>query len=238
MKKLTALLLLALVTIPFFSSCSKDDDAPTKSVLATIIPFWSNPYGFAIQLDNNETMYPSNMRVNYQPKEDATRAIIQFSELGETVTGFTYNVDIYGIAELETKEIKKVTSQDASLPADGIKVVGAYIGGGYLNIEFEVNIDPYNKEQGHVVELIDNQTNGEPLYTTHYPLELRFKRAHSIMGERGTTVSNIACFRIGTYDLSSLGCQGYEIKFIGLDKNGNNDPESRMESVKITPANN
>lgn len=236
MKKLTALLLSALLIVPFLSSCSKDDDGPQMSVLATILPFWSE-YGFAVQMDNGETMYPGNLRIKYEVKDEAQRAIIQFSKINEPVNGFTYNADIYNIADIETKGINIVTSSDEVLGTDGIEIVEAYIGGGYLNIEFNVNIDPYAKDQNHIVELVDNQINGEPKYTTHYPLELRFRRAHSLQGESGRKVSNIVCFELGKHNLEQIGCSGYELKYYGLDNNGNNDPEgTQMKSVKITPS--
>ncbi|MBQ8645475.1 MAG: NigD-like N-terminal domain-containing protein [Bacteroidales bacterium] len=236
MKKLTALLLSALLVVPFISSCEKDDEGPQMSVLATVLPFW-NEAGFAIQMDNGETMYPGKVRVNYKVKDEAQRAIIQFSKINTPIEGFTYNADIYNIVDLDTKEIKVAKSSDEKLGSDGIEIVEAFIGGGYLNIEFKVNIDPYSKEQTHVVELVDNQINGEPKFSTHYPLELRFRRAHSLQGEKGQTVSNIACFYLGRHTLDRLNCQGYELKFMGLDNDGKEDPEgSHMQSVKITPA--
>lgn len=234
MKKLAKFLLLAVLALPLLASCNKEDE-PTKSVLATILPYW-NEVGFAIQLDNGESMYPAKVHVNYKAKEEAQRAIIFFSENSKPVAPFTYSVNIHGITELETKEIELASSSDDKLGEDGIEIVEAYIGGGYLNIEFKVNIDPYSKDQNHVISLVDNQINGEPKYTSHYPLELRFKRDHSVQDNRGVAVSNIACFYIGNYNLDRLDCEGYELKFLGLEDESNKDPEGvPMKSVKITP---
>lgn len=234
MKKLVKILLLVALVLPILSSCNKDD-APKKSVLATILPYW-NEVGFAIQMDNGETMYPSRVRINYKAKEEAQRAIILFSENSQPVAPFTYNVDIYGITELETKEIEYVTSPDEELSKNGIEIVDAYIGGGYLNIEYKVNIDPYSKNQSHIVSLVDNQIDGKPEYTTHFPLELRFKRDHSLQDGRGQTYTNIACFYIGNYSLKNLDCEGYEIKFFDLNSENEKDPESiQMKSVKVNP---
>ena len=83
-------------------------------------------------------------------------------------------------------------------------------------------------------EEIDNQIEGEPQYDGYYPLELRFKRDHSLMDGKGQTVSNLVCFYIGSYNIDRLGCNGYEIKFTGLDSETNKDPEGKpMKSIKI-----
>ncbi len=235
MRKLTKILLLAALVLPILASCSKEDDLPKKSVLATILPYW-NEVGFAIQMDNGETMYPRKVHVNYEPEDDAQRAIILFTENSESAAPFTYNVDIHGITEILTKDVEFIKSSDEELSNDGIEIVEAYIGGGYLNIEFKVMIDPYAKNQEHVVSLIDNQIDGEPEYTTHYPLELRFKRGHSLMDNRGQAVTDIACFYIGNYSLDRYDCQGYEIKFTGLEDESDKDPEGTdMKSVLVEP---
>lgn len=234
MKKLVKILLFAALVLPVLVSCNKDDE-PKKSVLGTILPYF-NEVGFAIQLDNGESMYPSRVHVNYQPKESAQRAIIYFTENNTPAAPFTYNVNIHGITEIETKEIELVSSSEEELSNDGIEIVEAYIGGGYINIEFKVNIDPYQKNQKHIVSLVDNQIGGEPKYDGYYPLELRFKRDHSLMDGKGQTVSNLVCFYIGSYNIDRLGCNGYEIKFTGLDSETNKDPEGKpMKSVKISP---
>lgn len=236
MKKFTAILLCAMLVVPFISSCSKDDEGPTKSVLATILPFWNN-VGFAIQVDDGSTMYPGKVRINYKAPDGAQRAIIHFSEINEPVQGFTYNIDIHNIQNLETKDIKVVTSSDEKLSGDGIEIVEAFVSGGYLNIEYKVSLDPYAKDQNHVIDLIDNMKDGEPVFTTHYPLELRFRRAHSLQGDRGETFNVIACFYLGKHSMSQLGCQGYELKYTGLGNN--DDPEgSEMLVYKVTPATN
>lgn len=235
MRKLTKILLLAAVALPLLVSCNKEDQ-PTKSALATILPYW-NEAGFTIMLDNGETMYPSRVMVDYKVKEEAQRAFILFTENSETVAPYTYNVDIHGITEIETRNIDLVTSSNENMGTDGIKVLNAYIGGGYLNIEFAVNVDPYSQNQKHVVTLVDNQIGGAPEYTSHYPLELRFKRDHKLEEGRGMTISSIACFRIGEYELGNLGCNGYELKFIGLENETGKDPDwTNMESVKVNVA--
>lgn len=235
MKKFTKILLMAALTVPFLISCSKDDNnGPTYSVLATILPYW-NDAGFAVQMDDEKTMFPGKVRFNYKPKEDAQRAIIAFSELNTPVQGFTINADIFSIHEIETKDIETALSEEDELGTDGIEVVEAYIGGGYLNIEFKVKVDPYDTDQKHVVSLVDNQIGGKPEYDTHYPLELRFKRAHALNEGRAQTVSNIACFYIGNYSLGSLGCEGYELKFKGIDGDADKDPDGKLNgSYKVS----
>ena len=108
MKKLVKILLFAALVLPVLVSCNKDDE-PKKSALGTILPYF-NEVGFAIQLDNGESMYPSRVHVNYQPKESAQRAIIYFTENNTPAAPFTYNVNIHGITEIETKEIELVSS--------------------------------------------------------------------------------------------------------------------------------
>ncbi len=229
MRKLAKFLLMVAIALPILASCNKED-GPRQSVLATIQPFW-NEAGFTILLDNGETMYPSRMMVNYKAPKEPTRAIILFSNDNPPVDSYTYSATIYGITDLETKEIDRASSSSDNLGKDGIKILNAFIGGGYINIEFAVNIDPYSQKQQHVISLVDNKIGGEPEYTTHYPLEFRFKRDHELEEGAGTTVSSIACFHIGNYDLGHLGCDGYELKFLGLEKN----EDGEMQSVKLNP---
>ena len=210
---------MAVLAVPFMQSCNKPIDQPDQVALATI---YSAPFaaaGFYGQLDNGDRIYPSSIRVQYEPKAEPVRAIIYFKEIAEPVQGFTYNADIYSITELITQDIKTVTTAAADTLKDGVEITNAYIGGGYLNIEFKAYVDPYNTKQEVTVELQDMRIDGEPAYDSYYPLTLGFRCYPSLADGMGYEVSSIACFYIGDYySLDNLGCEGYEIKYKGLMK--------------------
>ena len=231
MKKFTLFLLLAAICVPFLQSCNKSIDQPDQVALATI---HSAPFagaGFYGLLDNGDKIYPGSVRVKYEPKAEPVRALLYFKELAEPVQGFQYNADIYNITELIPDNIKSFTTAAADTLKGGVEITNAYIGGGYLNIEFKAFIDPYNPNQAFFVELQDMRINGStPEYDSYYPLTLGFKCYPEFTDGTGYEVSSIACFYIGDdYSLGNLGCEGYELRYKGLMKvEDDNSYESKI----------
>ena len=230
MKRFKLFLLLALMSVPFMQSCNKPVDKPDQVALATLHSAPFSAAGFYGLLDNGDMIYPSSIRVQYEPKAEPVRAILYFKELEEPVQGFKYNADIHSITELLTQNIKTVNTAAADTLKDGVEIINAYIGGGYLNIEFKAYIDPYNTKQEVTVELQDMRTDGIPEWDSYYPLTLGFRCYPTLVDGMGYEVSSIACFYIGDeYSLENLGCEGYELRYKGLMKvEGDNSYETKI----------
>ena len=219
MKRFRLFLLLALMSVPFMQSCNKTIDQADQVAIVTIHTAPLSAAGFYGELDNGERLYPGAMRVQYEPKAEPVRAIIYYKEIMEPVQGFKYNADIFSITELLTQDIKTVTTAAADTLKDDIDIISAYIGGGYLNIEFKAFVDPYNPKQEITIELQDMRIDGIPEYDSYYPLTLGFKCYPSFADGTGYEASSIACFYLGDdYNLDNLGCEGYEIRYRGLMK--------------------
>ncbi len=232
MKRLTFFLLLAILSVPFMQSCNEPVQSADQVALVTIQPAALTAAGFYGLLDNGDRLYPGYMRVEYEPKTEPVRALVYFKEIAEPVTGFKYNADIYNIQELLTQDIKVVNTAAADTLKDGIEILNAYIGGGYINIEFNAYVDPYNSKQEVTVELQDMQIDGMPSYDQYYPLTLGFKCRPALESGTGTLASGIACFYLGNdYSLDNLGCEGFNLLFKGLT-----DFETEgLESLIVTP---
>ena len=113
--------------------------------------------------------------------------------------------------------IKTITSAAQDNLKDGIEIKSAYIGGGYINIEFNAYIDAYNTKQEITIELQDFQMGQTPESGSYYPLTLGFKCTPELEPGTGYLVSSVACFYIGEdQKLENNGCIGYELKYKGL----------------------
>lgn len=232
MKRFTLFLLLAIMSVPFMQSCTMTTEKSEQVALATLQPAALTAAGFYGQLDNGEKIYPGSMRIKYEPKLEPVRALIYFKELEEKVTGFEYNAEVVGITELTTKNILTVKSAAADTLKDGIEIVNAYIGGGYINIEFNAYIDPYNTKQEITIELQDFQMGNTPESGSYYPLTLGFKCYPDIESGTGYLVSSVACFYIGDeHRLENNGCVGYELKYKGLLDHETDD----IQSIFVKP---
>lgn len=229
MKKLLLIFLTTLLALPFIQSCNSSIDQPELHSLVTIKPDF-NPAGFYGLLDNGERLYPGNMRVAYTAGEEDKRAIIFFSQLDENVIpGYTYNADIYNIIDIPTKMVYNLT--DASLDTLGnnaVNIINAWISGGYLNMEYQTKIDPYNNKQIIYVNLVDNKLDGaDHSSDSYYPLEFRVKVSPALEDGIGTLVSGMVCFKLGSLDPSNMGNEGILLKF-----NSNNET---IEEMPVKP---
>lgn len=229
MRKLITILLLALMAVPVLQSCESETVQPDQVALVTVKKSL-DAAGFYGVLDDGKKLYPSVMRVEYEPSNSLQRALVYFKELNETVPGYDYNADVFNVSEVLTKRIEPIHTADADTLKSGIEILNAYIGGGFINVEFRVNIDQYNTKQHLTVGLVDNKIEGEPEWDEYYPLELGFSCYPRLEDGTGYTITSMASFYIGEYSTDMLGCQGYELKFSGLEPN-----QDEMKSYLITP---
>ncbi len=214
MRKLTKILLLAIMAVPFLQACNSTYEQADKVALVTVQKSL-DPAGFYGILDSGEKLYPGVMRVIYTPSNDLQRAIIYFSELEEPREGYAYNADVFNVAEVTTEKVTKVWTAEADTLVNGLEITNAWIGGGFLNVEFKVNIDAYGTKLltvGLQDMLIDGPVNTDDGY---YPFTLGVKRYPEVdTGMAETTITSMACFYLGSeYNLSQLGCNGYKISY-------------------------
>mgnify|MGYP000156187054 CR=1 FL=1 len=108
MKKFKLFLLAAVAVLPVLQSCNDSDvEGADSMALVTIL----NPGGlsgtFYFKADNGQTLYPSQFAVptgGYNP-EDGQRAFIYYSLLEEKSQQYDYNIKLYGISEILTKDV-------------------------------------------------------------------------------------------------------------------------------------
>lgn len=218
MRKITKILLFAVLAIPFLQSCNSKFEQADKAVLVTVQKSL-DPAGFYGILDSGEKLYPGSMRVAYTPSKDIQRAIIYFSELEEPREGYAYNADVFNVAEVETQRITQVISPQADTLVNGLQINNAWIGGGFINVEFSVNIDRYSTKSLSVAlqeMMIDGRAELDE--EGYFPLTLGFKCYPALENGMGTTISTMASFYLGNgYSMDELGCKGYKITYNGLN---------------------
>jgi len=217
MRKFTKFLLVALMAFPFMQSCNSTYESADKAALITVQKSL-DPAGFYGILDNGERLYPGVMRVTYTPSNELQRAIVYFSELEEPREGFTYNADVFNVAEVTTKRITQVTDITADTLTNGLEIANAWIGGGFLNVELQINVDPY-RTTNVTISLQDMiYQNPETTEDGLHPLTLGVKCYPDIENDAGTTITTMACFYLGSeYSLDNLGCKGYKIHYNRLN---------------------
>lgn len=231
MRKLTIILMAAIMVVPFLQSCSTPLEQSDKVALVTVKKSL-NSAGFYGVLDNGDKLYPGAMRVSYTPSNELQRAIIYFSELEEPREGYAYNADVFNVAEILTKKILPVHTAEADTLVNGIEITQAWIGGGFLNVEFKVNVDQYGTTYV-TADLQDMLVDGPAeIENGYYPLELGFKCYPDLENGFGTTITSMASFYIGDeYSLENLGCQGYKINYRSLTSDGKNPEMHKL----VTP---
>ena len=112
MKKFKLFLLAAVAVLPVLQSCNDSDvEGADSMALVTIL----NPGGlsgtFYFKADNGQTLYPSQFAVptgGYNP-EDGQRAFIYYSLLEEKSQQYDYNIKLYGISEILTKDVEEMS---------------------------------------------------------------------------------------------------------------------------------
>lgn len=222
------------MAVPFLQSCNTAVDHADKSVLVTVKKTLSGA-GFYGILDNGDKLYPGMMRTSYQQSNDLQRAFVYFSEMDQTMEGYRYVADVFSVVDITTKNILKVSSPEADTLDSGLKITKAWIGGGFVNVEFNVNIDRYNSKY-LTVDLQDKQLDNTPAIPEeegYYPLVMGFKCSPEVMDGAGENVGSIASFYMGdNYSLERLGCKGFEISYKTITMNG--EP-AETKTIRITP---
>lgn len=222
MKKFSLILLAAIAALPFLHSCNDSDvEGADCMTLVTILNPGGIASGYYFQDDNGKTLNPAQFAVStgsYNPK-DGQRAFIYYSMLDEKSTRYDYNIKLYGITEILTKEVESIdSSNEAEFGNDPIvlaKLNGdtydCLISGGYFTCSFLVQTA--GGEQ-HKISLVRSGEDADDIsgYTT---LELRHKSSAVATGEE--TGSSMVSFKLNAYDPALNGGKGLKIVYKNFD---------------------
>ena len=227
MKKFKLFLLAAVAVLPVLQSCNDSDvEGADSMALVTIL----NPGGlsgtFYFKADNGQTLYPSQFAVptgGYNP-EDGQRAFICCSLLEEKSQQYDYNIKLYGISEILTKDVEEMNESNedefGDEPIELVKLSGedkfdCLISAGYFTCSFQIKVTGSEK---HKISLVrsDSADNTEgPDYTL---LELRHK-PDDMGSDTPVARSSMASFKLNSYDPAVTQKKGLKIRYKDFDGN-------------------
>lgn len=163
---------LAFAALFLFSACNDSDgDYAQWRTIATVRTPANGSYYF--ELDNGKTMYPSINHVNGYPAKNGQRAAIYFNYQDGKVEKFDYNIALYALSEILTKDVKIVTTKEEldALGYDGINVLGSdmYIGNEFLTLVYYV--PAINNSEIHEFNLVVDNTTPETLAESNIDID-------------------------------------------------------------------
>lgn len=165
--------IVALLTLPIFVSCEKDDNYYSLSDIWISLGFIDqaeNDNSFIILLDNGDTLYPIANGVPYFKVKDSMRVMANFTILDEVdESPNKFFVKINNLYDILYKEIIPLTNDNSdSLGNDPIKIKDIWISKNILNIEFNYA----GGEKIHYINLAYTEENFNEL---DQPIELEFR---------------------------------------------------------------
>lgn len=218
-----ALLLVATLTLTLQGCNDSDGDYARYWAVATVHPLGENNYYFTT--DSNRSIYAGDKSriIAYEPVE-GQRAFIWFNYLPVAFEGYDYNVELYKIENILTKEVETVTTPTdlALMGDDPIQLVGWQLGGGYLTLQFAFRSQGFTT---HVVHLVNNEaTTGEEAPEGYVGLEFRHNARKDLDGHYGY---GYASFRLGDFDPQTTGRKGIYLR--------TRTPEGDVKYISIEP---
>ena len=227
MKKFKLFLLAAIAALPLLQSCNDSDvEGADSMALVTIL----NPGGLSgtyyFKADNGQTFYPAEFAVatgGYNPK-DGQRAFIYYSLLEGKSQLYDYNIKLYGISEILTKEVEQMdASNEEEFGDDPIALVrinngeeyDCLISAGYFTCSFTI-LGVGNET--HKISLVQSSSPDETEDSNYTLLELRHK-AEDMGSDTPSPKSSMASFKLNSYDPALTGKNGLKIRY--KDLNGN-----------------
>jgi hypothetical protein len=185
-------------------SCLDDDDNNDYNSLAitTIKVKAGQDYYFA--LDDGKKMLPGDTTSihNYLVK-DGQRAFVYFNLLEEKKEGYDYNAKVQYIENILTKSVIPMDEQTTdSIGDDRINIVDMWLGGGYLNIEFQL-FGTQNIQKKHMLNLVRNERQDAPQEDADY-INLEFR--HNAYDDTPAYLGNgFVCFKLDNIDTTKKG---------------------------------
>ena len=164
-------LILFVLTLSLISSCSDDGYSlgEFRIQLATVNPLGSNTY--SLTLDNGKTLWPAASDVNYMPKNNQQRVVVNYTLLSDQQGGYDHYVKVNSIADILTKNVVELTSQnEEEIGNDPIQVTQLWAGDHFLNFRVFINI---GGQAQHSINLVCNKLDNIALGNDTLVLELR-----------------------------------------------------------------
>nr|WP_321375421.1 NigD-like protein [uncultured Bacteroides sp.] len=202
------LLLLVLVLVPTLQSCDLDDDdgyslGNYTIALGTVKVDAGN---VSFVLDNGEKLWPAATLVPYKNLENGTRIIGNFTLLSDAQNGFDHYVRLNDYSVILTKNVINLTEENKdSIGDDPARITDIWYGGGYINVEFDMNLPNTHK---HRVNLVKNTTKQYPSDGYEY-LEYRYNDMDDTTSYTG---HSIVSFRVDDLWLINSVFKGWKIR--------------------------
>ena len=218
MKKFKLFLLAAVAVLPVLQSCNDSDvEGADSMALVTIL----NPGGlsgtFYFKADNGQTLYPSQFAVptgGYNP-EDGQRAFIYYSLLEEKSQQYDYNIKLYGISEILTKDVEEMNDSNEAEFGDEPIELDCLISAGYFTCSFQIKVTGSEKHKISLVRSASADDTEDP----NYPLlELRHK-PDDMGSDTPVARSSMASFKLNSYDPAVTQKKGLKIRYKDFDGN-------------------
>ncbi|KAA6329042.1 hypothetical protein EZS27_022114 [termite gut metagenome] len=179
----------------------------TSLAIATIKVIDDDNYYFG--LDDGNTMYPADKTLvsNYKAK-DGQRAFVYFDLTDKLkVEGYDYNIRVFGIEDILTKNIIPLTEETTdSIGDDRINVVSIRLTKEYLTIQFQL-LSANNPNKPHMLNLVQNLTIEEDEDGEYLNLEFR----HNAYGDAPMQLGeNYVSFKLN--DALIAGKKGVKVR--------------------------
>lgn len=208
-------------------SCNDSDvEGADSMALVTIL----NPGGlsgtFYFKADNGQTLYPSQFAVptgGYNP-EDGQRAFIYYSLLEEKSQQYDYNIKLYGISEILTKDVEEMNESNedefGDEPIELVKLSGedkfdCLISAGYFTCSFQIKVTGSEK---HKISLDSKRFGGRYRRPRlHAARTAPQTRRHGIQ-DTPVARSSMASFKLNSYDPAVTQKKGLKIRYKDFER--------------------
>ena len=204
-----------------FYSCLDDNDGYSlgdlyKPEVVTLVPISETAFYF--RLDDGATFWPVNQHGYKVPKEE-TRVLLNFTILGDSIDKYSHAIKINRIDYILTKQMAedKGEENDSVYGTDPVRIIGMWVGDGYLNVYFEAI---WGGKEKHFINLL-NPNPEKP-----YDLEFRHNAFNDPKVYRATS---IVAFDISSMDIEE-GTESIELNVTVKDFDG-----EKTHKVKYTP---
>ena len=190
-----------------------------------------NPGGlsgtFYFKADNGQTLYPSQFAVptgGYDP-EDGQRAFIYYSLLEEKSQQYDYNIKLYGISEILTKDVEEMNeSNEAEFGDEPIELV-KLSGEDKFDCLDQRRIlhlllpdQGHRKRKKHKISLVRSDSADDTEDPDYTLLELRHK-PDDMGSDTPVARSSMASFKLNSYDPAVTQKKGLKIRYKDFDGN-------------------
>lgn len=211
MRKVIAL--FSIISAIAFTSCSDDDGYSLDKywVSMATIDNPSNDSYYFLNLDNGEKLWTAANAIPWYKPKTGQRIFANYTLLSDGNGSYDHDIKLNGAYEVLTKPIITLTeaNQD-SIGNDPLRVIDAWVGSDYLNIEFEY--PGYNKT--HMVNLVKSDL----FDNTGDAVNLEF-RQNGFGDQSVYWLRGIVSFKID--ELQQEGLTSKKIKVSSVDDKGN-----------------